>query len=331
APTSTAGSRCRRRRARWPRCARCRARPAWRSAAARRWNGCWTAGRRTRSRSCAAAPWPPPANAWRNWRARAASPASPPPPARARRHWRRWRNSWLPGESLRARRRPSDACRWPDGRLERGTPRPAEQDAAVNETPPSRRPSTRALAWLLVPLVLVLAGAFAWHAWRQQQARLHDRNADQARQLETLIARMDNLRSDLATQSRLIRDASNANRVLRDEVLGLGQRNALLEDNVARLAASSRDGSRSARLDEAELLLVMAAQRLRGAGDVERARRAYALAASLLEGLHDPGLLNLRQTLAEERAALDRLGPGPRAAIAARLDAVAARLADLPL
>ncbi|WP_019399312.1 uroporphyrinogen-III C-methyltransferase [Pseudoxanthomonas sp. GW2] len=201
----------------------------------------------------------------------------------------------------------------------------------MNETPPSRRPSTRALAWLLVPLVLVLAGAFAWHAWRQQQARLHDRNADQARQLETLIARMDNLRSDLATQSRLIRDASNANRVLRDEVLGLGQRNALLEDNVARLAASSRDGSRSARLDEAELLLVMGAQRLRIAGDVEGARRAYALAASLLEGLHDPDLLNLRQTLAEERAALDRLGPGPRAAIAARLDAVAARLADLPL
>src|SRR5690606_16778729 len=173
--------------------------------------------------------------------------------------------------------------------------------------------------------------AWAWHAWRQEQERLLDRNADHARQIEALIGRMDNLRGDLATQSRLIRDAASANRVLRDEVLGLGQRNALLEDNVARLAASSRDSSRTARLDEVELLLVMGAQRLRIASDLDGARRAYALAAGVLDDLQDPELLNLRQTLAEERAVLERLGRGPRAAAAARLDGVAARLATLPM
>ncbi len=50
----------------------------------------------------------------------------------------------------------------------------------------------------------------------------------------------------------------------------------------------------------------------------------------MLEGLDDPALLNLRQTLAAERAALDALGPGPRALLARRLQAVDAKLARLP-
>ena len=181
-----------------------------------------------------------------------------------------------------------------------------------------------------VRLALILAAVYGWQAWRGKQARMLDHSAEQVRQLEALLGRMDNLRGDLGTQSRLIRDAASANRVLRDEVLGLGQRNALLEDNVARLAAHDRHGRLSARLDEAELLLVMGAQRLRIAGDVEGARRAYALAAGLLDGMEDPGLLNLRQTLADERALLERMGNGPRAALATRLDAVASRLEALP-
>lgn len=200
----------------------------------------------------------------------------------------------------------------------------------MNEIPPSRWPPARLVAWLLLLLAVVLAVAYAWHGWRERQAQVQHRDADQLRQLEALLARMDNLRGDLATQSRLIRDAATANRVLRDEVLGLGQRNALLEDNVARLSAHGRDGSRSARLDEAELLLVMGAQRLRIAGDLEGARRAYALAAGLLDGIDEPGLLNLRQTLADERALLERLGEGPRASLGARLDQVATRLQALP-
>ena len=200
----------------------------------------------------------------------------------------------------------------------------------MNETPPSRQPAARLLAWLLPLLVLALGAAWGWQAWRGQQVRIQDHSADQARQLDALLARMDNLRGDLGTQSRLVRDAASANRVLRDEVLGLSQRNALLEDNVARLAAHNRHGDRSARLDEAELLLVMGAQRLRIAGDVEGARSAYALAASLLDGMDDPGLLNLRQTLAEERTLLGRMGNGPRAALSARLDALAAQLEALP-
>lgn len=179
--------------------------------------------------------------------------------------------------------------------------------------------------------MLGLAAWYGWHAWQTRQMAVQARASEGARQLDSLAQRMDMLRGDLAAQGRLIRDAAAANRVLRDEVLGLSQRNALLEESVARLAASSRQGSHAARLDEAELLLVLGGQRLHVAADVEGARRAYAQAAALLDGLDDPGLLNLRQTLAAERATLDAMGAGPRADLQRRLAALDTRLSALPL
>jgi uroporphyrin-3 C-methyltransferase len=185
---------------------------------------------------------------------------------------------------------------------------------------------------VLVPALLVLgvAGWFGWQAWQQRQQQALLRAQEDARQIDALGQRMDTLRGDLRAQSRLLQDAAASNRVLRDEVLGLGQRNALLEETVARLDANSRQGHQALRLDEAELALVLGSQRLHVAGDLEGARRAYALAAGMLEGLDDPALLNLRQTLGAERDALDALGPGPRALLAQRLQAVDAKLAQLP-
>jgi uroporphyrin-3 C-methyltransferase len=182
----------------------------------------------------------------------------------------------------------------------------------------------------LLALVLGVTGWFGWQAWQQRQQQALLRAQEDARQIDVLGQRMDTLRGDLRAQSRLLQDAAASNRVLRDEVLGLGQRNALLEETVAKLDANSRQGHQALRLDEAELALVLGSQRLHVAGDLEGARRAYALAAGMLEGLDDPALLNLRQTLAAERAALDALGPGPHALLAQRLQAVDAKLAQLP-
>jgi uroporphyrin-III C-methyltransferase len=84
------------------------------------------------------------------------------------------------------------------------------------------------------------------------------------------------------------------------------------------------------RLDEAELELHLAAQRLTIAGDVSGARQAYALAASTLHGLDDPRLLNVKQALEQERAAVEQLGEGPHARVAAQLDKASAALAQLP-
>jgi len=188
----------------------------------------------------------------------------------------------------------------------------------------------RALLLAACVLLVAVAAWFGWSTWRNQQLRDLAQVEEDTRQLDALMQRMDTLRGDLRAQGRLLQDAASANRVLRDEVLGLGQRNALLEDSVARLAVSSREAAQGLKLDEVELLLVIGAQRLRIADDYTGARRAYALAAGVLEGLNDPSLLSLRQSLAQERLAIDALAAGPRAAIATRLDAFARRLPSLP-
>ena len=202
----------------------------------------------------------------------------------------------------------------------------------MNDTTPSPANSPRRVRAAVLVGVLVL-GALAlggWKAWQLQAERSRAAQAAESSQWQALEARLDTLRADLRAQGRLLQDAAASNRVLRDEVLGLGQRNALLEDSVARLDANARQDHQALDLDEAELLLVLGAQRLHIAGDLDGARRAYALAAGVLEGLDDPGLLNLRQALAAEREALDALGPGPRAELQQRLQALDARLASLP-
>src|SRR5690606_23763996 len=88
----------------------------------------------------------------------------------------------------------------------------------------------------------------------------------------------------------------------------------------------ARDGTQALRLDEAELLLVVGAQRLQLAGDLEGARRAYALAAGVLEDIDTPAVLDLRQALAQERAELDALEADPKVLALQQLDAFAAAL-----
>jgi uroporphyrin-3 C-methyltransferase len=199
----------------------------------------------------------------------------------------------------------------------------------VSTSPPSRS----ALRWLLVVVALAAVAAAAWFGYRSLQSRLVQ--ADQSRatatlQLTALEQSVDALRRDQRANARSIQDAAATNRVLRDEVLGLGQRNALLEENLARLADSSRQGAQAVRREEAELLLSQAQQRLIYAGDLDGARRLYGLAAGVLESLDGPEYLNVRQALIQERNALDALGPGIRAQAAEQLTRWAGTLESLP-
>ncbi len=195
---------------------------------------------------------------------------------------------------------------------------------------PSHR---RAPRWIL-PLIAIgalgAAGWFGWQHWqaRQQQAAL-DRDAA-LQQLAALQQSMEQLRSDQRNNALSIQGATATNRVLRDEMLGLSQRNALLEENLAQLADRSRQGAQAARREEAELLLSQAQQRLLYAGDLDGARRLYALASGVLEGADTPDFINLRQALMQERSAVDALGPGIRATTAAQLERWSEGLAALP-
>jgi uroporphyrin-3 C-methyltransferase len=188
------------------------------------------------------------------------------------------------------------------------------------------------LLWLVLFMVLAVAG---WRAWQSRVARDQARAHETTQQWQALEARIDALRRDQRAQAQRLQQADATNRVLRDELLGLDQRAALLEDNVRQLGDPQRHGVEALRMDEAALLLGQGEARLRLSGDLDGARRAYALAAGVLAGIDgsradSAGLLNARQSLVQERAALDALGADPKALAAARLDAFATTLASPP-
>ncbi|GAB3746802.1 uroporphyrinogen-III C-methyltransferase [Lysobacter olei] len=184
--------------------------------------------------------------------------------------------------------------------------------------------------WLLLAALLGLLGWRGWVWWRAQAAHEDAAAAGTAERLDALTGRVDALRRDQRAQLQRLQQADATNRVLRDELLGVGQRAGLLEESIARLADPDRHGAQALRLDETELLLVLGEQRLLIAGDLDGARRAYALASGVLEGVDDPAYLSLRQVLVQERAALDALGSEPRATALARLDAFAQQLRTQP-
>lgn len=204
----------------------------------------------------------------------------------------------------------------------------------MSSTPaPTPIPTRRASSpwpWLLLLLALAGAAWYGWHQWQARDARERAAVADAGQRLDALDGRFDALRRDQRAQTQRLQQADATNRVLRDELLGIGQRAALIEDSVSKLADPDRHGAQALRLDEAELLLTLGQQRLLIAGDLDGARRAYALAAGVLDGVDDPAYLSLRQTLLQERTALDALGAEPRVQALAKLDAFAATLNAAP-
>jgi uroporphyrin-3 C-methyltransferase len=176
---------------------------------------------------------------------------------------------------------------------------------------------------LLVLAALAFAGWRGWSAWSARDAAMQRTFAEQA---DALDQRLDALRGEQRAQSLRLQQDEATNRVLREEVIGLGQRSALVEQTVEKLADPDRHGAQALLLDETALLLASGQQRLQLAGDLDGARRAYAIAASLLARVDDPKLLDLRQTLLQERAALDALGADPRATALRELAGFAAAL-----
>lgn len=199
-------------------------------------------------------------------------------------------------------------------------------DATAPPAPPPPGRRSRAGALLLLALLALALGLAAAYGWRQWQARQQHAAAESAQRQAALDTRLDRLRAQQQAQSQRLQQAEATNRLLREELLGLGQRAAVLEDSISRLADPDRDAGQALRLDGVELLLDIGQQRLQLAHDLDGARRALALAAPLLAGIDDPAYLNLRQSMLQEQAALEALGPDPRIRAAALLDRLEATL-----
>ena len=193
---------------------------------------------------------------------------------------------------------------------------------STDETPaPRRRRSPLPGFVVLVLLVAMLAALYVgWRRWREHEAA---DAVDARQQIDALSERLNAIRGEQRSNSRRLQQADSLNRVLRDELDGISQRAALLEDTVDKLADPDRHGAQALRLDEAEMLLVLGGERLHIAGDLDGARRAYALASGVLDGIDDAAYLSLRQTLLQERTALDALGADPRVKAIAQLDTFA--------
>lgn len=205
-----------------------------------------------------------------------------------------------------------------------GRPVAAAEPARVAATPRSGG------GWAWFALLLAFAGGGAW-LWYSDHLRADRERAAEiaaAQRLEAMGNRIESLRRDVRSHGQRLQQADATNRVLRDELLGMSQRAALLEEQVGKLADANRSGAQALRLDEAELLLTLGQQRLVLAADLDGARRAYALAAGVLTRIDSPAAVNLRQALAQERAALEALDADPRLQALAKLDALIAQLPD---
>jgi uroporphyrin-3 C-methyltransferase len=144
---------------------------------------------------------------------------------------------------------------------------------------------------------------------------------------EQNLARLEQERQSL--QQRLNESGQRTN-LLRDEVLGIGERAALIEDNVRALSQNNRSAQTDLRLNEAELLLLIARERWQLSGDLAGTLQATELAALAVSGLKEAQWLNLRQALAQELAALRAIESDPRAIARSELDALETLLPQLP-
>jgi uroporphyrin-3 C-methyltransferase len=215
-------------------------------------------------------------------------------------------------------------------------PRPPETaldtvlDDSTEPSPAPRR--SGAAGWLL--LVVLLLAAAAGGVWWWQQRTPADPGIDLSP--EALDSRLLGVEQAVTTLNReqsgleqKLTDTTARTGLLRDEVLGLGQRAAILEDNLHELSLQASEGRETLRLDEVELLLGLAQARLRIAGDTDGAIRATALARDAMTTLTAPQYISLRQTIGQELAALRELPADPRREAAGALDALQASLPTL--
>jgi uroporphyrin-3 C-methyltransferase len=241
------------------------------------------------------------------------------------------RPRWRDAERLRAAR--ARCCY--DPRIDfadvaMSDPAAAPVDAAPTAAP--RRAPAAPLPLLAAAVALVLGGWSAWTAFDVRRG-LDAADAARATQGEALARAERNLADAQAARESLerrLKDAEGVNQSLREEVLGLGERARLLEDAVSRLAERGLSGAVLLRLNEAEFLLRMGAERLALFDDPDATIAAFRLADAELAALDDPLFAGVRQTLAAEVEALAAVPRADRADLLRRLDAVVDALPGLP-
>jgi uncharacterized protein HemX len=154
----------------------------------------------------------------------------------------------------------------------------------------TRAPPRRSYAGVLLLLLVLGAAAFGWQAWRSMTGQ----RAVALERVDRLSGEVQALRAQLQTLNE--RDS---------ELLLTVKRH---DDAIAGLSGHVDDALHAGRsriqLAAVEELLLLANDRLLLAHDPVSAERALAEADRRLAAISDPGLLQVRQALSKERAAL---------------------------
>lgn len=210
------------------------------------------------------------------------------------------------------------------------------KDDAMTETPvPAAKSHSRTGVVLLAGVLIVAIAVFAWIRLRVDSGEAlmpADAASPQALDQRLLVAEqhLARLEQERAALQQRLAESANRTNLLRDEVLGVSERAALIEDSVQQLSRSDRSAMDSLRLNEAELLLIIARERWQLSGDLAGTLQATELAAAAINGLKDPQWLTLRQTVTREVAAYRAIEADPRAIARGELDALEALLPQLP-
>jgi uroporphyrin-3 C-methyltransferase len=215
-------------------------------------------------------------------------------------------------------------------------PEPTTVNAVVDTA--GARPRRHLGRWVaLFALLLVgLTGVYLWtelerarstaasgEAWRLEAESLSAR-------LDALDRRIEQVSVGQRSVDGRIGEIVGGQRVIRQELLGIGERAATIEDAVARLSDQRLRGETTLKLNEIEALLVLAEQRLQLARDPAGARLALSLAASAVENIDDPLYAGLALPLRQERELLQNLPADPLPALRTTLADTLATLPELP-
>lgn len=195
-------------------------------------------------------------------------------------------------------------------------------------TPLLRRPGLWVFVFLLIAGISTLA---LWQPWKKSSAErvgldLSPEALDaRLLQAEQQVQRAQRLQESL---EKKLNDTQSRTGLLRDEVLGVNQRAAILEENVREMAKEQNSSRQTVQQEALELLLILADARIRVDGDLQGAQRAMRLANDVASDMRDSQMISLRQSLVQEMQALS--SAADRKPIAAgELDALEASLPQL--
>ena len=198
----------------------------------------------------------------------------------------------------------------------------------------TQKPATknRSGLFLLFIIVLLASSAGAYFFWQQQLTikKLSANNDFQNRKLTKVADKLEQTRKNLYEQQQLITQLTEASKQLSSNFISLSDSQQTLIKTSENVFNITHRNQKQWLLSEVSYLLSLANQRLLVSRDIKTAVAALKAANNRLHDLADPGLLNLRKTIADEVAQLNLLSQPDINGIAFSLDNISVMVTQLP-